>query len=31
MVQIGKLAGRSVKAILTNMDEPLGPWCWAIV
>ena len=24
MVQIGKLAGRSVKAILTNMDEPLG-------
>ncbi len=24
MVQIGKLAGKSVKAILTNMDEPLG-------
>jgi pyrimidine-nucleoside phosphorylase len=24
MVQIGKLSGRSVKAILTNMDEPLG-------
>lgn len=24
MVQIGKLAGRSVKAMLTNMDEPLG-------
>lgn len=24
MVSIGKLAGRRVKAILTNMDEPLG-------
>lgn len=24
MVQIGKLSGKSVKAILTNMDEPLG-------
>lgn len=24
MVNIGKLAGRKVKAILTNMDEPLG-------
>ncbi|MCU0104826.1 pyrimidine-nucleoside phosphorylase [Acholeplasma vituli] len=24
MVQIGKLAGKRVKAILTNMDEPLG-------
>lgn len=24
MVEIGKLSGRSVKAILTNMDEPLG-------
>lgn len=31
MIRIGKLAGRKVVAVITNMDEPLGRFCGNIL